>query len=150
MNLNVQIIKTIYIYTYCTHSICIPIKKNQIADNLEHVPLLVTPSSQKYDKQNASNFIKNNKVTNGNGFVDNNNSEQQQQQQRNHIRQSQISPTILSGNTSAQVMRSRLNQYRTHNVIVNFDENGTAETTAVGKDMKSKKKKKNSNYVADI
>lgn len=120
-----------------------------IADNLEHVPLLVTPSSQY--KQNASNFIKNNKVTNGNGFVDNNSEQQQQQQhqhQRNHIRQSQISPVLLSSNTSAQVMRSRLNQYRTNNVIVNFDENGT-ETT-VGREMNGKKKKKNSNYVADI
>lgn len=115
-----------------------------IADNLEHVPLLVTPPSQY--KQNASNFIKNNKVTNGNGFVDNNS--EQQQHQRNHIRQSQISPVLLSSNTSAQVMRSRLNQYRTNNVIVNFDENGTG--TTVEREMKSKKKKKNSNYVADI
>lgn len=120
------------------------INKQLQADNLEHVPLLVTPSSQY--KQNASNFIKNNKVTNGNGFVDNNS--EQQQHQRNHIRQSQISPVLLSSNTSAQVMRSRLNQYRTNNVIVNFDENG-AQTT-VEREMKSKKKKKNSNYVADI
>lgn len=90
-------------------------------------------------------------MTNGNGFVDNNSEQQQQQQhqhQRNHIRQSQISPVLLSSNTSAQVMRSRLNQYRTNNVIVNFDENGT-ETT-VGREMNGKKKKKNSNYVADI
>lgn len=88
-------------------------------------------------------------MTNGNGFVDNNS---EQLQQRHQIRQSQISPVILSSNaSSAHVMRSRLNQFRANNVIVCFDENATEATTTVEKDIKgNRKKKKNSNYVADI
>jgi hypothetical protein len=110
---------------------------NWIADNYEHVPLLVSPT---HHKQNNSNLVKNNKVTNGNGLIDNN-SEQHQ------IRQSQISPASLSSNTTAHVMRARLNQYRTNNVIVNFNENGTDTKTSItmmaemGKSAKNRKKK---------
>jgi hypothetical protein len=106
------------------------VKLNVLADTFEHVPLLVTASQQ---KQKPSCIMKSNKVTNGNGLIDNS-SEQSQQ-----ILQSQISPAMLSSNSSAHVMRARLNQYRTNNVIVNFNEKGT-ETT-VGKGVQNKKKK---------
>lgn len=82
-------------------------------------------------KQNVSSLMMNNKVTNGNGLIDN------REQEQHHIRQS---PVLLSSNTSSHVMRSRLNQYKINNVVVNFDESGT-ETAVVRTTSKSRKKK---------
>lgn len=118
-------------------------KQLQADNNFEHVPLLVTPS-QYNNKQNASSLKKNNvKVGNGNGLIDI--IEHQQQ----HIQQQSRAPVLMSSNTTAaHVMKSRLNQYRTSNVILNFDENGT-EATIIGKESKNKRNKKK-NSVADI
>jgi NAD kinase len=76
-------------------------------------------------------------VTNGNGLIE-------------HSDQRPISPVLLSSNTPAHVMRSRLNQYKVsgkfqNNVVVSFDgENGTtvSSTKASTAATKGKKKKK--------
>lgn len=113
-----------------------------IADNSEHVPLLVTT----HCKQNASSLMKSNKVTNGNGLID-----IIEHQQSQPIVNRQQSSALMSNNTAAHVMRSRLNQYKTSTVIVNFDENGTADTMIIGREKDSKNKKnKKKNSVADI
>lgn len=105
-----------------------------LAENPEHVPLLLTPAAaSKHQNPNATATaisIPNN-ITNGNGFIDNSG------------KQRPISPVLLSSNSPAFVMRSRLNQYKETNnfknsIIVNFDgENAsTAVTTTKSKKMK--------------
>jgi hypothetical protein len=78
-------------------------------------------------------------VTNGNGLIEHS----------DQLRP--ISPVLLSSNTPAHVMRSRLNQYKVNgsfknNVVVNYDgENGTTVSTTKASSTaaaKSKKKKK--------
>lgn len=117
------------------------IKKILVADNSEHVPLLVM-------KQIESS-TKNSKLSNGNGLKLIEHSEHQPEQQHrqlqtNHILQSQISPVVLSSNVQSQVMKSRLNQYNEtgglSSVVVRLnDENGT-ETILNGKASKMKNK----------
>lgn len=83
-----------------------------------------------------------------NGSIDNS----EHHQQSSHILQSQISPVTLSSNTQSHVMKSRLNQYNTTNVINSSsvvvrlsDENGTeiSTTTIDGCGKASRSRKKN-------
>lgn len=75
-------------------------------------------------------------MTNGTGLIE-------------HSDHRPISPVLLSSNTPAHVMRSRLNQYKgsgkfQNNVVVSFDgENGTTvSSTKASTAAKGKKKKK--------
>lgn len=58
-----------------------------------------------------------------------------------------LSPVVLSSNTPAHVMRSRLNQFKTsgsfkNNVVVSFDgDNGTSISISKAASKKGKKKK---------
>lgn len=113
----------------------------KLAENPEHVPLLVlTPATaaSKHQKPNAAATTINipTNVTNGTGLIE-------------HSDHRPISPVLLSSNTPAHVMRSRLNQYKSsgkfqNNVVVNFEENGTtvSSTKASTAATKGKKKKK--------
>lgn len=125
-------------------------KKDQlVAENSEHVPLLVMKQNESSSKSNNCT----NKMTNGNGLQLIDNSEQREQiiphhPQSSHILQSQISPVTLSSSTQSHVMKSRLNQYNTtggmNSVVVRLsDENGTevsTTTTGSGKASRSRKK----------
>jgi len=102
-----------------------------LAENSEHVPLLVTPPAaavavhnQNSSPLNATTITmpKSTKVTNGNGLLINSS---------NSIRPSQISPVTLSSPiVAAHVMRARLNQYKVAGVVVNFDQqHGDVTTT---------------------
>lgn len=109
-----------------------------LAENPEHVPLLITPSAaSKHQSAAATTINISTNVTNGNGLIDSS----------DHQRPLQLSPVVLSSNTPAHVMRSRLNQYKAagnfkNNMIVNYDgENGTTITTSQAT-VNSKKKKK--------
>ena len=110
-----------------------------LAETPEHVPLLITPSAaSKHQKPSVVNTTINipTNVTNGNGLIDS----------RDQQRPLQISPVVLSSNTSDPVMRSRLNQYKAgggnfkSNIIVNYD--GDSRTTISKTSTKNKKKKK--------
>jgi hypothetical protein len=110
------------------------------------VPLLVTPSPY---KQNAASLKKNNKVTNGNGLID----IIEHQQQLQPPPSPQPKPALMANNTTAaHVMRSRLNQYKTSSIILNFDETHGGTEAIIGKELSSKnnKKTKKKNSVADI
>ena len=112
----------------------------KLAENPEHVPLLVlTPATaaSKHQKPNAAATTINipTNVTNGTGLIE-------------HSDQRPISPVLLSSNTPAHVMRSRLNQYKASgkfqkNVIVNYDgDNGTTVSTSKVSTTVAKGKKK--------
>lgn len=110
----------------------------KLAENPEHVPLLVTPAAaaSKHQKQSATATTINipNNPTNG-GLIDNS----------DHHRPVQISPVMLSSGSPAHVMRSRLNQYKAgvNNIVVNFDaDNGSTISTTKVSSAKTKKKKK--------
>jgi hypothetical protein len=120
---------------------------DELAENPEHVPLLITPATaaSKHHKPSAAAtaIAISTNVTNGNGLIENS----------DQARPIQISPVVLSSCTPAVVMRSRLNQYKTsgsfkNNVFVNFDsENGSTTTITEKSTSKGGKKKKKS---ADI
>jgi hypothetical protein len=117
---------------------------DELAENPEHVPLLITPATaaSKHQKPSAAAtaITISTNVTNGNGLIENS----------DQARPIQISPVLLSSSTPALVMRSRLNQYKANgsfknNVFVNFDtENGTTTTIAEKSTAKGGKKKKKS------
>ncbi|CRK90681.1 CLUMA_CG004380, isoform C [Clunio marinus] len=123
------------------------INKQLQAENPEHVPL-ITPSmaASKHQTPNAATSINiSNNVTNGHGLIDN--SDQPRP----------MSPVLLSSNTPAHIMRSRLNQYKVsgtfnNNIIVNFD--GESETTTSASQVavkgQTKKKDKKKTAVAEI
>lgn len=108
-----------------------------LAENPEHVPLLITPATVSKHPTAATTINIPTNVTNGNGLIDS--SDQQ--------RPLQLSPVVLSSNTPAHVMRSRLNQYKAagnlrNNIVVTYDgENGTTISTSQAT-AKGKKKKK--------
>lgn len=106
-----------------------------LAENPEHVPLLLTPAaaSKHLNATTTAIFIPNN-ITNGNGLIEHSG------QQR------PISPVLLSSNSPSYVMRSRLNQYKVNsnfknNIIVSLDDEN-ASTTVTNVTTKNKKKKK--------
>lgn len=108
-----------------------------LAENPEHVPLLVTPAAaSKHQKPSATATtidIPNN-VSNGNGLIEHS----------DQHRPLPLSPVLLSSSSPAHVMRSRLNQYKVSGsaLVVNFDgDNGTTISTKKAS-SKSKKKKK--------
>lgn len=109
-----------------------------LAENPEHVPLLLTPaaaSKHQYPNATATAISIPNNITNGNGFID------------NSSQQRPISPVLLSSNSPAFVMRSRLNQYKEtgnfkNNIIVNFDGDNASTAIVTNAKTKSKKKKK--------
>lgn len=112
----------------------------KLAESPEHVPLLITPSAvaSKHQKPSAATAINiPNNVTNGNGLIDSSDPQ----------RSPQLSPVLLSSNSPAHVMRSRLNHYKVsgkfkNNVVVNFDgDNGTSVSTCTAPIAGNKKKK---------
>lgn len=110
-----------------------------LAENPEHVPLLVTPpaAASKHHKPSATATtidIPNN-VANGNGLIEHS----------DQHRPLPLSPVFLSSSSPAHVMRSRLNQYKVtgSNLVVNYDgDNGTTAIITSKASSKSKKKKK--------
>lgn len=106
-----------------------------LAENPEHVPLLITPATAPKHPTAATTINIPTNVTNGNGLIDNS----------DQTRSVPTSPVMLSSCTPAHVMRSRLNQYKVggsyqNNVVVNYD--GENVTTVTKASTKSKKKKK--------
>lgn len=112
----------------------------QLAENPEHVPLITPADASKHQKPVATVTTINipNNVTHGNGLIDN--SDQQ--------RALHISPVVLSSDTPAHVMRSRLNQYKgtasfKNNIVVSIDGvNGTTVSTCNNSTTSNGKKKK--------
>lgn len=126
-------------------------KKYQlVAENPEHVPLLVMKQKESSSSSSKSNNNYTNNITkNGNALKLIDKSEQNHHQQASHILQSQISPETFSSSNQSHVMKSRLNQYNTtgglNSVVVRLsDENGTEISTTMidgcGKASRSRKK----------
>lgn len=111
-----------------------------LAENPEHVPLLVTPpaAASKHQKPSATATtidIPNN-ASNGNGLI---------VEHSDQHRPLPLSPVFLSNSSSAHVMRSRLNQYKVsgNNLVVNYDgDNGTTAISTTKASSRTKKKKK--------
>lgn len=116
-----------------------------VADNSEHVPLLVMKQNESSSKnRNGLQLIENISEQEQEQFEE----DHQHQQQSSHIQQSQISPVLLSSSVHSQVMKSRLNQYNKtgglNSVVVRLNDENETETMISGK--ASSKKNKNNNY----
>ena len=107
-----------------------------MADNSEHVPLLVMKKKELQSKSGNSS----NKLANGVQIIENG------EAKPSHITQSQISPVLLSSSTQSHVIKSRLNQYNSNggvnSVVVRLNEENETETSTKTENSNGKVSKK--------